>query len=61
VAVRLKKAKSVGQITICSVDKVLTRIVDGELEVRWDRRREIILDEKGVTKNLVYSFLNKSE
>jgi 5'-3' exonuclease len=43
-----KNAKSVEQIVICSVDKDLTQMVDGERVVSWDRRREIVLDEKGV-------------
>jgi 5'-3' exonuclease len=43
-----KKAKSVEQIVICSVDKDLTQMVDGKRIVCWDRRREITLDEKGV-------------
>ncbi len=47
---RFKKAKSVEQIVICSVDKDLTQMVDGQRVVCWDRRREIILDEKGVTE-----------
>jgi 5'-3' exonuclease len=47
---RFKKVKSVEQIVICSVDKDLTQMVDGERVVSWDRRREIILDEKGVTE-----------
>jgi 5'-3' exonuclease len=42
------KVKSVKQIVICSVDKDLTQLVDGERVVCWDRRREIILDEQGV-------------
>jgi len=45
---RFTKTKSVEQIVICSVDKDLTQMVDGERVVCWDRRREIILDEKGV-------------
>ncbi|MBI5964361.1 MAG: flap endonuclease [Chloroflexi bacterium] len=45
---RFKKIKSVEQIVICSVDKDLTQMVDGKRVVSWDRRREIILDEKGV-------------
>jgi len=45
---RFKKNKSVEQIVICSVDKDLTQMVEGERVVCWDRRREIILDEKGV-------------
>lgn len=46
--VRFKKNKSVEQIVICSVDKDLMQMVDGNRVVSWDRRREIILDEKGV-------------
>lgn len=47
---RFKKAKSVEQVVICSVDKDLTQMVDGNRVVSWDRRREIILDENGVTE-----------
>ena len=47
-AVARFKVKSVKQIVICSVDKDLTQMVDGDRVVCWDRRREIILDEKGV-------------
>jgi 5'-3' exonuclease len=47
-AVTRFKVKSVKQIVICSVDKDLTQMVDGERVVCWDRRREIILDEQGV-------------
>jgi 5'-3' exonuclease len=47
-AVARFKVKSVQQIVICSVDKDLTQMVDGERVVCWDRRREIILDEQGV-------------
>jgi 5'-3' exonuclease len=47
-AVARFKAKSVKQIVICSVDKDLTQLVDGDRVVCWDRRREIILDEQGV-------------
>lgn len=45
---RFKKNKSVEQIVICSVDKDLTQMVEGEHVVCWDRRREIILNERGV-------------
>lgn len=45
---RFKKVKSVEQIVICSVDKDLMQMVDGKQVVSWDRRREIVLDEKGV-------------
>ena len=45
---RFKKIKSVEQVIICSVDKDLTQMVEGKKVVCWDRRREIVLDEKGV-------------
>ena len=48
-AVRFKKIKSVEQVVICSVDKDLTQMVEGKRVIFWDRRREILLDEKGVT------------
>jgi 5'-3' exonuclease len=47
---RFKKNKSVGQIVICSVDKDLTQLVESDHIVCWDRRREVILDEKGVVE-----------
>lgn len=47
---RFKKEKSVEQVIICSVDKDLTQMVDGKKVICWDRRREILLDEKGVVK-----------
>jgi 5'-3' exonuclease len=47
-AKRFKKNKSVEQVVICSVDKDLTQMVEGQRVVCWDRRREITLDEKGV-------------
>ena len=47
-AARFKKSKSVEQVVICSVDKDLTQMVEGDRVICWDRRREIILDEKGV-------------
>jgi len=47
-AARFKKIKSVEQIVICSVDKDLTQMVERDRVVCWDRRREIVLDEKGV-------------
>jgi 5'-3' exonuclease len=47
---RFKKVKSVEQIVICSVDKDLTQMVEGQKVVCWDRRREILLDEKGVVE-----------
>ncbi|MBI5351326.1 MAG: flap endonuclease [Chloroflexi bacterium] len=47
-AVRFAKSKSVEQVLICSPDKDLAQLVTGNRVVCWDRRREIILDEKGV-------------
>ena len=47
---RFKKIKSVEQVVICSVDKDLMQMVDGKRVVSWDRRREIVLDEKGVVE-----------
>jgi len=47
---KFKKVKSVEQIVICSVDKDLTQMVDGKRVICWDRRREILLDENGVTE-----------
>ena len=45
---KFKKVKSVEQIVICSVDKDLTQMVEGDHVICWDRRREILLNEKGV-------------
>ncbi len=47
---KFKKVKSVEQIVICSVDKDLTQMVDDKRVICWDRRREIVLDEMGVTE-----------
>lgn len=47
---RFKKSKSVEQIVICSPDKDLAQLVSGKQVVCWDRRREIVLDEKGVVE-----------
>lgn len=47
---RFKKSKSVEQIVICSVDKDLTQMVDGDRVICWDRRREIVLTEAGVVE-----------
>ena len=47
---KFKKSKQVEQIVICSVDKDLTQMVDGDRVICWDRRREILLNEKGVTE-----------
>src|SRR5215216_5198526 len=45
---RFKKNKSVEQILICSPDKDLAQLVDGNKIVCWDRRRDILTDEAGV-------------
>jgi 5'-3' exonuclease len=45
---RFRNNKTVEQIVICSPDKDLAQLVSGSRVVCWDRRREIILDEKGV-------------
>ena len=45
---RFKKTKTVEQIMVCSPDKDLAQLVEGERIVCWDRRREIVLDEPGV-------------
>jgi 5'-3' exonuclease len=47
---RFKKVRSVEQIVICSVDKDLTQMVEGDKVICWDRRREFLLDEKGVVE-----------
>jgi 5'-3' exonuclease len=45
---RFKKLSSVDQVLLCSPDKDLAQLVEGQRIVCWDRRREIILDEAGV-------------
>ena len=47
-AARWKDEASVEQILICSPDKDLAQMVNGNRVVGWDRRRDIILDETGV-------------
>jgi 5'-3' exonuclease len=47
-AVRFAQDKRVDRVVLCSPDKDLTQLVDGRRVVCWDRRREIVLDEKGV-------------
>lgn len=49
-AKRFKKTKSVEQILICSPDKDLAQLVDGNRIVCWDRRKDIIIDEAGVVE-----------
>lgn len=47
---RFQKNKSVDQVVICSPDKDLAQLVSGKHIVCWDRRREIVIDEKGVVE-----------
>jgi 5'-3' exonuclease len=49
-AARFKRSKSVEQILICSPDKDLAQLVEGNRIVCWDRRRDIIIDEAGVVE-----------
>jgi len=49
-AARFKKNKSVKQILICSPDKDLAQLVEGNKIVCWDRRRDILIDEAGVVE-----------
>lgn len=47
---RFQKSKTVEQIVLCSPDKDLAQLVSGNRIVGWDRRREIVLNEKGVVE-----------
>ena len=47
-AARFRDEPAVDQVLICSPDKDLAQAVSGTRVVCWDRRREIIIDEKGV-------------
>jgi 5'-3' exonuclease len=49
-AAKLKKAKQVEQVIICSPDKDLAQLVEAARVVCWDRRREIIYDEVAVVE-----------
>jgi 5'-3' exonuclease len=49
-AARFRDANRVDQVLICSPDKDLTQSVRGKKVVCWDRRREIVYDEKGVVE-----------
>jgi 5'-3' exonuclease len=44
-----KDQPGVEQVVIASPDKDLTQLVEGAKVVVWDRRRDIVLDEAGVT------------
>jgi 5'-3' exonuclease len=47
---RFKKSKRVEQIVVCSPDKDLAQLVEGERIVCWDRRRDIVIGEQGVVE-----------
>lgn len=47
-AVRFQNEPGVEQVVICSPDKDLAQLVDGDHVVCWDRRREIVYDESAV-------------
>lgn len=49
-AARFADAKEVEQVVICSPDKDMAQSVRGKKVVCWDRRREIVYDEKGVVQ-----------
>ncbi|MFQ6026948.1 MAG: 5'-3' exonuclease H3TH domain-containing protein [Dehalococcoidia bacterium] len=45
---RWQEASGMEQVVICSPDKDLNQVVQGQRVVTLDRRREIVLDEEGV-------------
>jgi 5'-3' exonuclease len=47
-AIRVQQEPIVDQVVICSPDKDLAQLVTGSRVVCWDRRRDIIYDEKAV-------------
>ena len=49
-ASRFKDRPGVGQVVICSPDKDLAQAVSGVRVVRWDRRRDMVMDEAGVVE-----------
>lgn len=49
-AAKFRDAKGVKQVLICSPDKDLAQCVTGKKVVCFDRRREVVLDEKGVVE-----------
>ena len=48
-AARFRDAPGVDQVVLCSPDKDLAQAVVGDRVVAWDRRRDVVLDEAGVT------------
>jgi len=49
-AMRFAAEKSVRQVIVGSPDKDLAQLVSGKRVVCWDRRRELIIDEKAVVE-----------
>jgi len=49
-AARFKKRPGVEQVEMCSPDKDLAQSLSGVSVICWDRRRDILLDEEGVTR-----------
>ena len=48
-AARFRDLPEVEQVVLCSPDKDLAQAVVGDRVVAWDRRRDVVLDEAGVT------------
>lgn len=49
-AMRFASEPAVDQIVICSPDKDLSQLVDGDRIICWDRRRDIVYDEAAVVE-----------
>ncbi len=47
-AVRFQDEPGVEQVVLCSPDKDLAQLVQGDKVICWDRRREIVFDESAV-------------
>jgi len=47
---RFESHTAVEQIVLCSPDKDLAQLIEGQRIVGWDRRRDVILDEAGVVE-----------
>ena len=47
-AIRFQEEANVDQVVICSPDKDLAQLVSGSRVVCWDRRRDLLYDEKAV-------------
>ena len=48
-AARFRDAPGVDQVVLCSPDKDLAQAVLGDRVVAWDRRRDVVLNDAGVT------------